>query len=153
MLTSAAIQEFPNGSRSTTVRRATHAIKAHMIGNARQDLSVGMLAQQHRQIAMPAQVQWDENVFVPEDVDPLPTNAQRGIDGSVIEHAAIVERAHPGANSFGSSKAAQLHERRGQPPLTFFLPSHRCASLLLVALVQSGHSPEKTSSAGPVMNT
>src|SRR6476659_4932377 len=108
MLASAAVQKFPNCPRSTSKGRSTHAIKAHVVGNASQNLCIRMLTQQHRQIAMTAQVKRDKNIFMPEDVDSLATNAERGVDGSIIEYGSVIKRAHPRANPFSSCEAAEL---------------------------------------------
>src|SRR4051794_5843857 len=102
---------------------------------------------------MASQVQRHKNVFVPEDVDPLAAGAERRVDGAIVEYTTVIERAHPRANPLSGCEATELDQRRRHSPLTFFLPCHRCASLLPVGVNQSGHSPLKTSSAGPVMKT
>jgi hypothetical protein len=48
--------------------------------HAREDVRIAVLAQEHRQVTIPTQVQWCQNVFVPKDIDSRPANTQRRID-------------------------------------------------------------------------
>src|SRR5262249_45979222 len=114
---------------------------------------VGMLAEQHRQVAMTAQVQRNQNVLVPKDVDSLAADSERRVDRPIIEDRTVVERLHPSANALGRDQPTQLHHE-GRHPLLFLLLFRRHQGCALARRKNSpDQSPLNTSTAGPVMNT
>jgi hypothetical protein len=61
---------------------------------------------------MAAEIQGEENILVPEDIELLaPALRQAGIDGPIVTNRFEVERTHPVANQRGRQKAPQLHQQ------------------------------------------
>ena len=93
MLRAAAFFELPERPRAAAIGRAADAIEAEVVGDAGQDVGVAVLAQEHREVAVAAERERQQDVFVPEDVDPRPLDAEDGVDGAIVERGPRVERA------------------------------------------------------------
>ncbi len=65
----AASHQIFQCSNSPTSRRATHGLEAAKRGCMREKLSVSMLAQQHRNVAMPPKVKREGDVLMPKQKD------------------------------------------------------------------------------------
>src|SRR5262245_34494930 len=100
MLMLAALGEFPNGFCAAAIRRSSHAIEAHVVRDSCEHFSVLMLAEQHSEVTVAAQVERDKDVLVPEDVDARAGDTKDWVHGMIIKHGPIIERAHPSANTF-----------------------------------------------------
>ena len=109
----AAAREFEQRFGGAAVGRAADAFEAHVVGEAKEDVGVLVLAQQHRQVAVAAHVEGDEDVLMPEDVDALAADAVDGVDVRVVEEGLVFERAHPGAEAAGGDEAGGAHPERG----------------------------------------
>jgi hypothetical protein len=105
----AATGELQQRLGGPAVSRAANAFKPHVVGDAIEDVGVLVLAQQHREIAVAAHVEGDEDVLMPEDVNPLPADAVDGIDVLVVEEGLIFEGAHPRAEAAGGEEAGAAH--------------------------------------------
>ena len=117
-----------------------------MIRQFGQNVGVTVPAKEHGQVAIAAQIEWKQNVLVPEDIDLLaPIPRIDRVDGPVVEGALIVERRHPATHGRGSQQSSQLYRQAIQLFHRGFL-AHR-----LDAIGYDGHSPENTSVAAPVI--
>ena len=108
-----------------------------------------MLAQEHGEPTIAAQIEWEENVLVPENIDASAPKSECRIDGAIIETDAIIERTHPALHQFGSQQASGTNQEIGFGGDVLGV-SHQ-ASLLHHHGIAQGQLPLKTSVAGPVM--
>ena len=94
---------------AATVRAAAHEFKAHVVCDAAEDVGIAVPAEQHRQVAVSAQIEREEDVFVPEDVDLLAAVAGlHRVDRFVVVGALVVQRAHPVTDGGGDQQAAEI---------------------------------------------
>ena len=123
--------------------------KPRWLATSLQDVGVAVPAQQHRQVAVPAQVERKQDVLVPEDVDLLPAIARIDrVDGRD-------RRRRPCSRAWSSSREPPAAVSR--PPSLIaeaiesflhraWLPCRECVDSSRRPPVQ-GQSPEKTSTA------
>jgi hypothetical protein len=64
--------QLARNRHSTPIGRAAHKVEPQVIRRVGENLGVAVTAQQHRHVAVPAQIERKQDVLVPEDVDLLP---------------------------------------------------------------------------------
>jgi hypothetical protein len=92
-------QQLSQSGSAAAIRRAANQVKSEQLGGLEKYISITVLADQHRQIAVPAQKKRKQNVFVPEYIDSLGFIAGSRVNRAVVKGRAIVKRAHPQPDS------------------------------------------------------
>src|SRR5262245_60119386 len=124
MLTPAPLEELPDRSRPAAVGRAAHSVKAHMVCDTGQYVCVTVLAEKHRQVTVTPEVERNEYVLVPEDVNPRAVDAVDRVDRLVVEHGPVIERAHPAADRFRRHETAESRQKTRQAKFEALLTFH-----------------------------
>ena len=63
---------------------------------------------------MSAQVEWDENVLVPEDIDTRLLSSKTRVDCMIVVQSAILERPHPSSDALTGEQSSPTQPKRSR---------------------------------------
>ncbi len=161
-------QQLAHRRHAAAIGRAAHELETQVMRRVGEDFRVAVTAQQHRQVAVPAQIQRKKDVFVPEDVDFLPAAFGKDrVDRRIVVDDLVVERAHPPPHGRRAQQAAEFVQKgafdlHGEQWAVGQWSSGQCEcrkrsarindlQLIISSFTLHLHSPQNTSTASPVM--